>query len=53
MVATSWEQPTCILAAKARDPEADTTSLESEIDALVYALYDLTPDEIATVESGG
>jgi adenine-specific DNA-methyltransferase len=29
----------------------DTTSLELQIDALVYQLYDLTPDEIAIVEN--
>jgi hypothetical protein len=39
-----------ILAAKKRNPESDTTALESEIDSLVYRLYGLTPDEIATVE---
>ena len=39
-----------ILTTKARDPEADTTALESEIDALVYALYGLTEEEIATME---
>ncbi len=42
-----------ILTAKARDPEADTTALESEIDALVYQLYGLNEEEIATVEGGG
>jgi adenine-specific DNA-methyltransferase len=30
----------------------DTTDLEQQIDALVYQLYDLTPDEIAIVENG-
>ena len=39
-----------ILDAKQADPDADTTSLENEIDTLVYALYDLTEDEIAIVE---
>jgi type I restriction-modification system DNA methylase subunit len=39
-----------ILAVKKRDPEADTTALEREIDQLVYQLYDLTPEEIAIVE---
>jgi len=39
-----------ILAAKKRDPKADTTAWEREIDRLVYKLYDLTPDEIAIVE---
>ena len=35
-----------------RDPKADTTALEREIDQLVYQLYDLTPKEIAIVEEG-
>ena len=30
-----------ILAAKQRDPDADTSALEREIDELVYALYGL------------
>ena len=38
------------LAAKAADPNADTSNLENEIDRLVYGLYDLTDDEIAIVE---
>ena len=39
-----------ILDAKCSDLDADTTDLENEIDRLVYALYDLTPEEIAIVE---
>lgn len=39
-----------ILAAKHEDQSADTSALEREIDQLVYALYGLTPDEIAIVE---
>ncbi len=39
-----------ILAAKAANPDADTTDLENEIDALVYSLYNLTENEIAIVE---
>jgi hypothetical protein len=39
-----------ILAAKQRDPEADVSALEWEIDQLVYALYGLTPAEIKLVE---
>jgi hypothetical protein len=39
-----------ILAAKKADPAADTSALETEIDALVYRLYGLTEDEIAVVE---
>ncbi|MBI4660642.1 MAG: hypothetical protein HY735_17535, partial [Verrucomicrobia bacterium] len=39
-----------ILAAKKRDPDADTTAWEREIDRLIYKLYDLTPDEIKLME---
>ena len=31
-------------------PTADVSALEREIDALVYALYALTPEEIALVQ---
>ncbi|MCK7480130.1 MAG: hypothetical protein M0C28_24780 [Candidatus Moduliflexus flocculans] len=40
-----------ILAAKAQDAAADVCALEREIDQLVYALYDLTPEEIQIVEA--
>ncbi|MGE0083520.1 MAG: TaqI-like C-terminal specificity domain-containing protein [Desulfococcaceae bacterium] len=39
-----------ILAAKKKNPNADTTDLEREIDRLVYDLYGLTEEEIAIVE---
>lgn len=39
-----------ILDAKHTDPEAGTSTLEDEIDKLVYELYNLTEDEIAIVE---
>ncbi|MDE0556760.1 MAG: Eco57I restriction-modification methylase domain-containing protein, partial [Candidatus Poribacteria bacterium] len=39
-----------ILDAKHIDTEANTSSLENEIDTLVYKLYNLTEDEIAIVE---
>jgi hypothetical protein len=39
-----------ILAAKAKDPAADVSAWEAEIDRLVYALYGLTDEEIAVVE---
>ena len=39
-----------ILAAKAADPSADTSAPEAEIDRLVYGLYGLDDEEIATVE---
>ncbi|MGI8583896.1 MAG: TaqI-like C-terminal specificity domain-containing protein, partial [Chitinophagaceae bacterium] len=40
-----------ILAAKKESPKADTSSFENEIDKLVYQLYNLTPEEIQTIES--
>lgn len=39
-----------ILAAKAADPDADTSAWEAEIDQLVYQLYGLTNEEIRIVE---
>jgi hypothetical protein len=39
-----------ILAAKGRDPKADTTAWEREIDRLVYELYGLTEEKIKLVE---
>ncbi|MEK6725697.1 MAG: hypothetical protein AABY54_03990 [Deltaproteobacteria bacterium] len=45
-----------ILAAKQKDPKADTSALEKQIDEMVYALYGLTEEEIGVVEgrkSGG
>ena len=39
-----------ILELKKQSPTTDTTSLESEIDQLVYELYGLTEEEIAIVE---
>ena len=39
-----------ILTTKRTNPNADVSDLESEIDQIVYLLYDLTPDEIAIVE---
>ncbi len=39
-----------ILEKKRVNPNADTTSLESEIDHLVYQLYGLTDEEIKVVE---
>ena len=39
-----------ILAAKQKDPNADTSALERQIDEMVYELYGLTPEEIAIVE---
>jgi len=42
-----------ILAAKAKNPQADTSPLEREIDELVYQLYGLSPEEIAIIEGKG
>ena len=39
-----------ILDAKTADPDADTEALEVIIDCLVYALYDLSNEEMALVE---
>jgi adenine-specific DNA-methyltransferase len=39
-----------ILVAKRADSQADTSTLEGEIDQLVYELYGLTEDEVAIVE---
>ena len=39
-----------ILEAKITNPDADITDLEQKIDNRVYALYDLTQEDIAIVE---
>jgi adenine-specific DNA-methyltransferase len=39
-----------MLTAKKQDPNADTSTLEKEIDQLVYRLYGLTEEEIKIVE---
>ena len=39
-----------ILAAKRTNPDADVSDLEKWIDQIVYLLYGLTNDEIASVE---
>ncbi len=41
-----------ILKSKEKDPKANTQKLEKEIDALVYQLYNLTDEEIKTIEEG-
>ncbi len=41
-----------IISAKKKDPSANTSKLEEEIDNLVYDLYGLTPEEIAIVKGG-
>jgi hypothetical protein len=39
-----------ILALKKENPDADVSALETEIDQLVYKLYNLTPAEVDIVE---
>jgi adenine-specific DNA-methyltransferase len=39
-----------VISAKKSDPNADTSALETQVDQLVYKLYDLTEEEIAIVE---
>jgi hypothetical protein len=46
------ELVTKILTLKSENAEADTKPLETEIDNLVYELYDLTAEEIKIVEQG-
>ncbi|GAA8299048.1 hypothetical protein HpNP132_09980 [Helicobacter pylori] len=41
-----------ILKVKEKDPKANTLESEKEIDALVYQLYNLTDEEIKTIEDG-
>ena len=43
---------TQILETKKIDQAADTSSLEKQIDQLVYKLYGLTEEEISLVEKG-
>ena len=40
-----------ILTLKKQNKDADTKNLESQIDQLVYKLYDLAPEEIKIIES--
>jgi len=40
-----------IITTKKSNPDANTTTLEDEIDQQVYALYGLTPEEIKIVEA--
>jgi len=39
-----------IICSKEKNINADTTSLEHEVDKMVYSLFDLTRDEIQVVE---
>jgi len=40
-----------ILSLKQSDKKSDTSNLESQINQLVYQLYDLTEDEIKIIEN--
>jgi len=40
-----------ILEIKRQNPNADTSSLEKEIDQIVYQLYGLTDEEIGIIEN--
>lgn len=42
-----------ILKIKQKVADADTSTLEREIDAMVYALYGFTPEEVEIVEGRG
>ena len=44
------KQPPSSPFSKGELPVADTSALEKQIDEMVYALYGLTPEEIAIVE---
>ena len=44
------QRPDRVFAAKKRNPAADTSALEREIDEKVYRLYGLTDDEIRVIE---
>ena len=39
-----------ILSAKEKNPDADTSKLEKQLDEMVYKLYELTEEEIEVVE---
>ena len=39
-----------ILAAKQKDPQTDTSALESQIDVMIYKLYGLTYEEVKIIE---
>ncbi len=41
-----------ILVLKQKNPHADTSALERQIDEIVYKLYGITPEEIAIIEGG-
>ena len=40
-----------IISVKCKNPEAETSSLEAEIDQIVYDLYGLTEEEVRIIEN--
>ncbi len=40
-----------IIDKKSENPSSDTSSIEDEIDTIVYSLYNLTADEISVIEA--
>ena len=44
------EKVDALLKMKENNPNIDTSAIEQQIDQLVYALYNLTPEEIAIIE---
>jgi hypothetical protein len=52
-ILTAKQNPPSPPFAKGGNKGADTSALEKQIDEMVYALYGLTPEEIAIVEGKG
>jgi len=52
-ILTAKQEPSLSPFSKVQLPIADTSTLEKQIDEMVYALYGLTPEEIAIVEGKG
>ena len=50
MSADSISLTDSIIAAQKSDPKEDTTTIEQEIDQIVYKLYELSPEKIKIVE---
>jgi len=49
-ILSAKKQPPSSPFSKGEFKETDTSALERQIDKMVYALYGLTPEEIAIVE---
>lgn len=52
-ILSAKKQPPSSPFSKGELPVADTSALEEQIDGMVYALYGLTPEEIAIVQGEG